>query len=100
MRIIGREVLVNFMRRHVDSRKWIECWIAETEKIEWCYPQDIKDSYSTVSFLSNNRVIFNVKGNSYRLVCKIAYNTKIVKVDWVGTHAEYSKKRFNRERHR
>ena len=95
MRIIGREVLVNFMSRHADSRKWIECWIAETEKIEWSCPQDIKKRYSTVSFLSDNRAIFNVKGNSYRLVCKIAYKTKIVKVDWIVTHAEYSRMKFN-----
>ena len=61
MRIVGREVLVNFMSRHADSRKWIECWIAETEKIEWSHPQDIKKKYPTVSFLSDNRAIFNVK---------------------------------------
>ena len=95
MRIIGRDVFVNFMSRHADSRKWIECWIAETEKIEWSHPQDIKKRYPTVSFLSDNRAIFNVKGNNYRLVCKIAYKTKIVKVDWIGTHAEYSKIKFN-----
>ena len=95
MRTIGREVLVNFMSRLADSRKWLECWIAETEKTEWSCPQDIKKRHSTVSFLSDNRAIFNVKGNSYRLVCKIAYRTKILKVDWIGIHAEYSRIKFN-----
>lgn len=55
-------------------------------------PQDIKNRYASASFLANNKVVFNVRGGNYRLVTVIAYQTSIVVVEWIGTHAEYTKK--------
>lgn len=55
-------------------------------------PQDVKDKYSTASFLAENLVIFNVRGNEYRLVTMIAYKTGIVVIKWIGKHSEYTKK--------
>ena len=57
-------------------------------------PQDIKNRYRSADFLAGNRAIFNIKGNDFRLVVKIRYQNGIVVVEWVGTHAEYDKKRF------
>jgi len=58
---------------------------------DWKTPQDVKNHYSSASFLPDRVIIFNVKGNSYRLVVQCAFNTKHVVVKWVGTHAEYDK---------
>ncbi|MBK6803767.1 MAG: type II toxin-antitoxin system HigB family toxin [Betaproteobacteria bacterium] len=89
MKIVGRDKLTAFCLCHPDGRKQIACWLAEAGKVAWKTPQDIKDRYASVSFLSQNRVIFNVKGNDYRLETTIAYKTGVVIVDWIGTHADY-----------
>jgi mRNA-degrading endonuclease HigB of HigAB toxin-antitoxin module len=60
----------------------------------WKTPHDIKRRYRSADFLADNRVIFDIKGNSYRLVVKVRYQNGLVVVEWVGTHAEYDKKKF------
>ena len=92
MRIAGRQQLDDFVSVHADTRSWIENWIADTEKAAWRTPQDIKSAYASASFLGGNVVIFNVKGNHYRLEVLVSYNTGVVVVRWVGTHAQYSKR--------
>jgi mRNA interferase HigB len=89
MKITGRGVLAAFTPEHADARRWIESWLAEVEGATWKTPQDIKDRYASASFLPGGRVIFNVKGNDYRLEVIVAFKTGVVVVDWVGTHAEY-----------
>ena len=92
MHIVGRAKLDEFAGAHADARSWIENWIFDTEKARWVTPQDIKGIYASASFLAGNIVIFNVKGNRYRMEVGVAYNTGTVAVRWVGTHAEYSKR--------
>ena len=92
MRIAGREKLDDFVRAHADTRAWIENWIADTEKALWRTSRDIKSSYASASFLAGNVVIFNVKGNHYRLEVLVAYNTGVVVIRWAGTHAQYTKR--------
>ncbi len=92
MRITGRDKLDEFSGTHTDARSWIENWIADAETAKWLTPQDIKRNYASASFLASNIVIFNVKGNRYRLEVRIAYNTGVVVVRWAGTHAEYTKR--------
>ena len=92
MRIAGRDKLDEFAGAHADARSWIENWIADTETAQWFTPQSIKDSYSSASFLADRVVIFNVKGNHYRLEVQVAYNAGLVVVRWIGTHAEYKKR--------
>ena len=92
MTLIGSEKLYHFIYKHTDARNWIENWIADVQSANWQNPQDIKNRYSNASFLANNIVIFNVKGNSYRLQVQFAYKTKKVNVVWIGTHAEYNKR--------
>jgi mRNA interferase HigB len=92
MTLVGREKLHLFIFKHTDARNWIENWIADVQSANWQNPQVIKNRYSNASFLANNIVIFNVKGNSYRLQVQIAYKTKKVNVVWIGTHAEYNKR--------
>jgi mRNA interferase HigB len=89
MKVAGRGVLDAFIQEHADARRWIEHWLAEAEGEAWATPQDIKDRYASVSFLVGNKVIFNVKGNEYRMEVVVAYKTGVVIVQWAGTHAEY-----------
>ncbi len=92
MRIVGRQRLEDFLRRHTDAGSWIRTWVAEAEAADWGTPQDIRERYSSSSLLADNVAIFNVKGNRYRLDTQINYGTKVVVVRWIGTHAEYTRR--------
>jgi mRNA interferase HigB len=92
MLLVGRDRLDELTEAHADARAWIENWIADVEAASWRTPQDIKGSYASASFLANRIVIFNVKGNRYRLEVQVAYNTAVVVVKWAGTHAQYTKR--------
>lgn len=90
MKVLGKKVLFLLSERHADCREWIGNWLDDVSASSWRSPQDIKSRYSTASFLANNVVIFNVRGNRYRLETQVAYQTGIVVVKWGGTHAEYT----------
>jgi mRNA interferase HigB len=92
MRLVGQARLESFARQHADARGPLAAWIAEVEDAQWLMPHDVKGRYRSASFLSRNQVVFNIKGNSYRLICTIAYNAGVVVVSWIGTHAEYDKR--------
>lgn len=94
MKVLGRDKLVKFYCKHTDSKKALEAWFDEAGKAVWKTPQDIKNRYRSADFLADNRVIFNIKGNHYRLVVKVRYQNGIAAVEWVGTHAEYDKQSF------
>lgn len=96
MKIAGRNLLEGFCAKHTDARHWIENWLSDAEAATWAKPQDIKDRYSSASFLAGNTVIFNVKGNEYRLEVTCAYQASVVVVKWIGTHSEYDER--NRKR--
>jgi len=91
MRIVGRKVLHDLSLQHGDVTGAVEAWICEAEEAEWKRPKDVKDRYPHASILSGNRVIFNLKGNRYRLEVKINYQNRIVLIKRAGTHAEYSR---------
>jgi len=94
MRILSLPLLEDFKRCHADVRGQLDAWRNEVEQEEWQTSHDIKLRYPSADFLADNRVIFNIKGNSYRLVVQVRYRGGIVAIEWVGTHAEYSKKKF------
>lgn len=96
MRIAGRERLELFCRKHADARPWIERWLADAESAAWAAPRDVRNHYASASFLADGVVIFNVKGNAYRLEAAVAYRAGAVSVRWVGTHGEYDER--NRKR--
>ena len=91
MRILGRQKLDQFMLKHSDACSQINSWIAETEEAEWKTPNDIKQRYRHASFLPKNEVVFNIKGNRYRLKVQVNYKNNIVLIKNIGTHAEYMK---------
>ena len=94
MRITGRDKLTKFSKKHNQVKSALDAWFTEVEDAIWQSSQDIKDRYSSADFLAENRVIFNIKGNHYRLVVKVRYQNGIVAIEWVGTHAEYDKRTF------
>lgn len=96
MNVVGRERLQAFCAKHADARGWIEAWLTEVEAAKWKSPRQIKDRYATASFLAGNIVIFNVRGNEYRLEASLAYKAGVVVIRWAGTHSEYDRR--NRER--
>lgn len=94
MTLVGQDRIDTFVKRNAQARKPMQAWVAEVKQARWKTPQDIKNRYRSADFLKNNRVIFDIKGNSYRMVVKVAYQTGVVFVEWIGTHGEYDKKKF------
>lgn len=91
MRVIAVSTLRQFWQKHPDSEQALKAWYDEATQAKWAQPADIKAQYRSASILRNRRVVFNIKGNDYRLIVAIAYRLSIVYVKFVGTHAEYDK---------
>lgn len=89
--MVGVDALVAFAKKHADAESPLQAWLAEAKDAEWRTPQDVKDRYAHASILAGDRVVFNVKGNDYRLLVRISYVVGIVRVERIGTHAEYDK---------
>lgn len=91
MRLVGRDLLAEYAMRHAEIRSPLNAWIYEVEDADWAGPTDIKARYPKASILSGNRVVFNIKGNKYRVATKVSFEVKVVLVKQIGTHSEYSK---------
>ena len=91
MNIISKRTLVEYYTKNPQAKIALEVWHSDARKSTWRIPDDIKNSYSTASFLGDNRVVFNIKGNTYRLIVHTDYKRKIVRVKFIGTHSEYDK---------
>jgi len=91
VRIIALKTLKLFWEKHPDAEGPLKAWYTEAKKAKWNSPRDIKAEYRTASILRNNRVVFNIKGNTYRLVVAVRYEFQFVYIRFLGTHAEYDK---------
>ena len=91
MRIISRSALREFWEKHPNAEGSLQAWYANVKHAKWRTPSDIKAVYRNASFVENNRVVFNIKGNAYRLVAAINYQYGIVYVRFVGTHQAYNR---------
>ena len=91
MRIISTAKIIDFYTKHPDSEQPLKAWIAEAKTANWQSTHDIKAQYRTASILGGRRVVFNIKGNDYRLIVAVAFKMGAVYVKFVGTHAEYDK---------
>lgn len=89
MRVIAVSTLRAFWERHPDVEQPLKAWLEEATNASWTQPSDIKEQYRSASVLKNRRVVFNTKGNDYRLIVAIAYKLQIVYVKFIGTHKEY-----------
>jgi mRNA interferase HigB len=91
VRIIAIKALRDFWQKHNAAEQPLKAWYAEAKQAKWKKPSDITLFYRTASVLSKNRIVFNIKGNDYRLVTTINYDFGIVYIRFVGTHKEYDK---------
>jgi mRNA interferase HigB len=91
MRIIAISTLRAFWIKHPDAKTQLQAWYALASRAQWKSPSDIKSAYRNASFLANNRIVFNIKGNDYRLVVLVRYDKGLLFVKFVGTHSQYDK---------
>lgn len=89
MRIIAISQLKSFWERHPASEQSFLAWIDEARKANWKTPADIKEHFATASILKSRRVVFNIKGNDFRLVVAVAYRFGAMYIKFVGTHKQY-----------
>ena len=93
MRVIARATLKKFYEILIysNSKEALEAWYHEAKKASWRSWTNIKEKHRSASILKNNRVVFNISGNKYRLVVKINYEAQIIFIRFVGTHKEYDR---------
>ena len=91
MNVISKRTLVKFYEEHAQAKTPLEVWHSDARKAVWKTLDDIKKMYASASFLKDNRVVFNIKGNDYRLIGHIDYLRKIVRIRFIGTHSQYDK---------
>ena len=89
MHLVSLPPLLSFTLKHPNAKQAVLTWCDEVKKARWKTPADIKAQYASVSILKSRRVVFNIKGNEYRLIVAVAYNVGFVYVKFIGTHTEY-----------
>ena len=90
-RIIAKRTLREFWVKHANSEQYLKTWYETVKNSKWNSSNDVKNTYMNASILKNNRVVFNIKGNSYRLIVKFNYLKQWAFIRFIGTHAEYDK---------
>lgn len=90
-RIIAKRTLREFWEKHPDCEQYLKTWYDIAWRADWKSPNDIKDTFASTSVIANNRVVFNIRGNNYRLVVKFNYERQWAFIRFIGTHAEYDK---------
>lgn len=91
MRIVTIEAIKVYIQRQNSSDKALREWYTKTEKSDWACFADIKNTFNTADSVGNNRYVFNIKGNDFRLVAIIIFASKKVYIRFIGTHKEYDK---------
>ncbi len=90
-RIIAKRTLRLFWEKHDDSEQYLKTWHETARISNWNSPADVKSTYANASILKNSRVVFNIKGNSYRLIVKFNYQRQWAFIRFIGTHTEYDR---------
>ena len=90
-RIFAKSTLREFWEKHPDSEQYLKTWYDTAMNANWKTPNDVKQSYANASILKDSRIIFNIKGNSYRLVIKFNFEHQLAFVRFLGSHSDYDK---------
>jgi mRNA interferase HigB len=90
-RIFAKSTLREFWDKHPDSEQYLKTWYDTAMNSDWKTPNDVKQSYANVSILKNIRIVFNIKGNSYRLIVKFNFEKQWAFIRFIGTHSEYDR---------
>ena len=91
MVIISKTALVEFGAKYSDSAEALNKWYDMSKHADWNNLSDVKKSFNTIDYVGNDRYVFNIKGNKYRLVVMIFFDIRTVFIRFIGTHAEYDK---------
>lgn len=89
MKLLYKKLLHDFKEKHADARSQIESWEVEVEEAQWNTPNDLKKRYPRASLVKNQKVIFDICRNKYRLLVQVNYKNGIVLIQKIGTHKEY-----------
>jgi len=95
VRVISRRTLQEFWKKHADSEEQLKSWYREAIKASWKNINELKKEYPSASILKDNKIVFNIKGNNYRLIVKMNFEFQISWILFIGTHAEYDKIKGN-----
>lgn len=91
MRVIAKSTLREFWEKHSDCEQQLKSWYQEASSAEWLNSNEVKKEYPSASILQNNRIVFNIKGNNYRLIVRVNYSYQMIWIRFIGTHAAYDK---------
>ncbi|MBK6283756.1 MAG: type II toxin-antitoxin system HigB family toxin [Draconibacterium sp.] len=91
MRIVTYKRIAEFIEKHSDSKIALQEWYYKTTKANWENTSDIKKTFNNFDFIGNNRAVFNIRGNQYRLVAIVIFASRKVYIRFIGTHSEYDK---------
>lgn len=91
MRVVAKRTLRDFWEKHSDCEEQLKAWFRETEKSGWTTINDLKKDHPSASILRDSRIVYNIKGNTYRLIVKFNFEYKICWIRFIGTHAQYDK---------
>ena len=89
--IIARKLLLEYCKKYPEAKNGLLTWYYELEKSNFVNINELKRSYPDASIIGDNRIIFNILGNKYRLIVRIIFNYKAIQIKWFGNHAEYNK---------
>jgi mRNA interferase HigB len=90
-RIFAKSTLRDFWGKHPASEQYLKTWYDTAMNTDWKTPNEVKQSYASASILKDSRIVFNIKGNSYRLVIKFNFEHQLAFVRFIGTHTDYNK---------
>ena len=92
MRIISRKTLRFWEKsQYADAEQALKAWVREASNADWATPAEIKTAFGTASIAGNNRVVFNICGNKYRLIVKVNYACRVLYIRFIGTHVQYDR---------
>ncbi len=90
-RIFSKGTLREYWEKHPETEQYLKTWYDTSMNADWKNPIDVKNTYANASILKNQRIVFNIKGNSYRLIAKFNFEKQWIFIRFIGTHAEYDR---------
>jgi mRNA interferase HigB len=90
-RVFAKSTLRSYWEKHPDSEQYLKTWYDTVMSSDWKYPNQVKGTFVNAIVLKNNRIVFNIKGNTFRLIAKFNFEKQWVFIKFIGTHAEYNK---------
>ena len=91
MDLANKQILNRFVKKHAIVLKAVERWVSEVENAQWSHHADLKNDFPGADYVGNNRYVFNLKGDGYRIVTIVLFIDGVMNVRWIGTHGEYDK---------